>query len=312
MNEEQQRSFFGSIFSLPMRNCSIWVGQATGYGTESPAITISTPALLEALPQLSKDARRLTVANFALTRQSDVQALSNIILAKCETLRYLNLECIECPYEDLNEEDSHESNGFLDPLFYAASGVNEFLVSTKTRSVHSTLVSPRALRALVVEGQGSQRLYLNHLGLNDSHILAIVDGLSTRGTHLSKLNLESNPGITAQGYGALLNLINGTNAVGSVYLFSTWYGQDKKAWEEAKGWEDKIRLVSEMNLEYGRLEYLMNGTFTSEEHRWQWLERVANLPSSDKHSDYAQKKWDAKHLNFIWYTLCQNPEMMQT
>jgi hypothetical protein len=24
-----------------------------------------------------------------------------------------------------------------------------------------------------------------------------------------------------------------------------------------------------------------------------------------------RKKRDAKHVNFIWYTLCQNPEMMQ-
>jgi hypothetical protein len=35
----------------------------------------------------------------------------------------------------------------------------------------------------------------------------------------------------------------------------------------------------------------------------------AGLPSSNEDK---KKKSNVKHLNFIWYTLCQNPEMMQT
>jgi hypothetical protein len=70
-----------------------------------------------------------------------------------------------------------------------------------------------------------------------------------------------------------------------------------------------------MNSEYRRLEHLTNGTFTSEERKWQWLERVAHLSIAHerflRRSKDANKEWDAKHLNFIWYTLCQNPEMMQ-
>jgi hypothetical protein len=144
------------------------------------------------------------------------------------------------------------------------------------------------------------------LGLTDSHVLAIVDGLSTPGIYLDHLNLESNPGITAQGYGALLNLSNQANVIEHVSLCK-WDERDEHFVDE-KAWEAKIHLVSHMNSKCGRLEYMANGTFTSEESRWKWLERVADLR---RPYGWDEEEWDAKHLNFIWYTLCQNPEMMQ-
>jgi hypothetical protein len=307
MNEEQQRSFFHSIFNLPVS--SIDIGRSTDNSTESPAITISTAALLETLPQLHTDVEHLYVSNFALTRESDVQAVSNFILAKIETLESLAFDSIECPVDGYTKQESDESEGFLDPIFRAASGLEYFSVSTKTRSIHSTLVSPRALRALFVdlfvEG-GKTRLSLCGLGLTDSHVRVIVDGLSTPGIHLGHLNLESNPGITAQGYDAVFNLINRANVIGE-------FRRSLDGWiafcVDDKAWEGKLNLVSEMNSQYGRLEYLTNGTFTSEERKWQWLERVAGLRSSD--DEYQKEKKDLRHLNFIWYTLRENPEMMQ-
>jgi hypothetical protein len=255
----------------------------------------------------------LNVSNFALTRQSDVQALSNIIASKRATLHYLKLERIECNVDDCHKEESDEPNGFLDPVFYAASGVNEFWVSTKPRSVHSTLVSPRALRALFIEGR-QLSLRLKGLGLTDSHVVAIVDGLPTAGIHLDYLNLELNPGISAQGYGALFNLVNQANVFSRVtrcYFPRGFHLEDK-------AWEGKLNLLSEMNFKYGRLDYMANGTFISKEHKWQWLEQLADRISREEafdrgNIDYEgrKKKRDAKYVNFIWYTLCQNPEMMQ-
>jgi hypothetical protein len=131
-----------------------------------------------------------------------------------------------------------------------------------------------------------------------------VDGLSTPGTHLDYLNLDPNPGITDQGYNALLDLINRANVI-EHYNWSAFYVDDKT-------WEGKLNLVSEMNSEYSRLEYLTDGIFTSAERRWQWLEKVVGLPSSDWIDEDGRNKCDAKNLNYIWYTLCHNPEMMQT
>jgi hypothetical protein len=311
MNEQQQRSFFHVIFNLS--SDGIIVGEETANSTESSAITISTAALLETLPHLHPWVRQLTVSNVALTHQSDVQALSNIILSNGRGVEELQLMSIECPVDDCYKEDSDEPNGFLDPLLYAASVLIDFSISTKTRSVHSSLVSPGALRAMIAEGKNNGSFRLNGLGLTDSHVLVIVDVLSTPGTQLRWLNLESNPGITDQGYGALFNLINRTNPIDYVPR-DEWIGEWIGFCVDDKVWEGKLNLVSYMNSEYHRLEYLTNGTFTSEERKWQWLERVADLPITD-HWDLrkdGKKLWDAKHINFIWFTLCQNPEMMQT
>jgi hypothetical protein len=124
MSEQQQQSFFLSIFTLPATR--IFIGEETDSSTESPAITISTSALLETLPHLHTWVRLLNGSNFALTRQSDVQALLNIIASKRATLHYLNLERIECNVDDCHKEDSDEPNRFLDPVIHAASSVNEF------------------------------------------------------------------------------------------------------------------------------------------------------------------------------------------
>jgi hypothetical protein len=87
---------------------------------------------------------------------------------------------------------------------------------------------------------------------------------------LRRLNLESNPGITAQDYGALLNLINRANLIGDYCLISR--GLIGGFHVDDKVWEGKLNLVSEMNLKYRCLEYLTNGTYTSEERKWQeWL-----------------------------------------
>jgi hypothetical protein len=121
---------------------------------------------------------------------------------------------------------------------------------------------------------------------------------------LDILYLTNNPGITARGYGALFDFINRANSIRD--------GQHSSFCVDDKAWEGELNLVHEMNSKYGRLEYMTNGTFTSKECRLQWLERVANLPSSGEHDEDQRKKIDAKHLNFIWYTLCQNAEMMKT
>jgi hypothetical protein len=261
MNEQQQESFFCSIFNLPF--CSITVGEGGHcHSKKSPAITISTSALLETLPQVKWTVQFLCVTNFALTSRSEVQALLSVIVLKRSRILDLQLHSIECPVDECNKEDSNEPDGFLDPMIHAASGVCTtdtasllctYSLSTKTRSVHSPLVSPRALRALFVEGKWCHRWTLSDLGLTDSQVLAIVDGLSTPGNHLNMLNLESNPGITAQGYGALLNLINRTNVIAPFYGVWSGFIVDDKAWE------GKLNMVYEMNLKYRRLDYLTNG-----------------------------------------------------
>jgi hypothetical protein len=140
-----------------------------------------------------------------------------------------------------------------------------------------------------------------------------VDGLSTTPDYkLGCLNLGSNPGISAQGYGALFNHINVANVVG--YFPCDFRGKWHGFCLDDKAWEGKLNLVAEMNSTCNRLEYMTNGTFTSEEHRLQWLENLVRKTRDigDFYDGHFSKELNTKYLNFIWYTLRQNPEMMQT
>ena len=64
-------------------------------------------------------------------------------------------------------------------------------------------------------------------------------------------------------------------------------------------------MVSKMNRDHGRLEYMIDGAFTSEERRWQWLTRLAGLIPRNGFED-------ATVINYIWYELLEHPEFMQT
>lgn len=61
--------------------------------------------------------------NLGLSSRLQVEALSNIILANCETFWQLNFKSSECapPASSSNKQDRDRSIGFLDPLVYASS-----------------------------------------------------------------------------------------------------------------------------------------------------------------------------------------------
>jgi hypothetical protein len=167
-----------------------------------------------------------------------------------------------------------------------------FDLSARTPPSYSSLVSVSAVSAMFGERRRMELLHLHGLGLNDSHCHAIAEALRVGHTSVGELSLKFNPAISAQGYSALLGLINRSNVV------RTFRVDDKR-------WEAELNLVSDMNRDHGRLEYMTNGTFSSEGRRWQWLQKLASLPSSSDRED-------AKHINYIWYTLRENPEVVQT
>jgi hypothetical protein len=170
------------------------------------------------------------------------------------------------------------------------------------------------VRVLFGKARGLNGLHLYGLGLNDSHCHAIAEALRAPYMNLEMLKLCLNPDISAQGYGSLLSLVNRSNAI------DKWTDPISTFCVDDKHWEAKLNLVSEMNRHYGRREYMTDGAFTSEEHRWQWLKKLATLPSSssdgDEEGDIEYMEYmdeeDAKQVNFIWYELLEHPEFMQT
>jgi hypothetical protein len=290
MNENEQRRFLLVVVALPqLHSLKIGVTADDCTTTEKPAITISTSALLDALPHLHSRVDHLALRNVALSNESDVQALSNIIIGKRETLLDVHLTGIECPKD--------ATIGFLDPLLYAISRLPgtwcSFSLSARTPPVNSSFITPEALRAMLVEQHRNElSLELCGLGLNDSHCMVIFDALQTIGDEiLLTLNLESNPAISNVGYRAILHGMNQRNVV-----VPTFRLDDKK-------WESNLNLVSEMNSRHGRLQFMTNGTFSDERRRFEFLERLATPP--------LRRYDDARQLSFIFYELCENPDMMQ-
>ena len=83
---------------------------------------------------------------------------------------------------------------------------------------------------------------------------------------IQRLDLERNPWINAKGYGALLSLINRTDACKSFKV-------------DDLTWEGKLNLVAEMNSDCSHRQYMMDSIFTSGKCRWQWLQKLATLPN---------------------------------
>ena len=293
MNEQDQRSFFLAIFGLPLS--SIWL--RVSYEDEKPEITICMAALLDAMSTINPHCLFLSVSNFALSNQADVQTMSNIILAKCQTshLHWLFLEEIEC-HINYNKRDDDGPVGFLDPLLHASSQLVLFRMTTRTQPAYSSLVSTNAVHAFFAANAGRlQDLHLCGLGLNNSHCLAIAVALQTADMEINELDLQLNPQINAEGYDALLSLVNRTDAC---KIFKV----------DDKTWEGELNLVSEMNRFHGRRKYMSDGAFTSGKCRWQWLQELAILPNTNHE---IINDWEAKHMNFIWYELVEHPEFMQ-
>ena len=198
INEQDQRSFFLAIFALPL--CSIQLGDAMITGFEKPEITIHMAVLLDALTTLSPHCKLLSVSNFALSNQADVQTMSNIILAKCHILQSLYLEDIECPL-DYNKHKRYDDGPvrFLDPLLYASSHMLDqvrFSITARTQPAYVSLVSTNAVHALFASNAGRLReLHLCGLGLNNSHCLTITEALQTANMEMSELDLKQNPQI---------------------------------------------------------------------------------------------------------------------
>jgi hypothetical protein len=295
MDEQRQRRFFRTIFALPV--CTISLGETSKNDTEKPAITICALALLDDLATLNLSVQRIRVGNFALSTQSQVQALANLVIAKRETLFFVSLEGIECPV-NYNKRDRDGRIGFLDPLLYASSRVEHLewcTVSTRMLPFQSSLVSSKAVRYLfraIRQRTLNSQVSLCGLGVDDSHCLAIAQELRTSTSLMGDLSLAGNAAISDQGYNALLGLINRVNAIEAFYF-------------DNKAWEGKLNLVSEMNRRHGRLEYLTNGHFTSDRRRWKWLEKLASLSSWNEPDA-------AKRVNYLWYELLEHPEFRQT
>jgi hypothetical protein len=92
------------------------------------------------------------------------------------SIREVWLDEVKCPVE-YNKRGRDGPHGFLDPILYAFSRVEEmnwFCLSARTPPAHSSLLSMEAVRALLRTGRWFAQSSLRGLGLNDTHCIAII------------------------------------------------------------------------------------------------------------------------------------------
>jgi hypothetical protein len=261
-------------------------------GGVQSSTAIHTPVLADALSETTNGLMSLQLFDLKISSRSKVEQFARGLKARVASLETLMLENIV-----LNVEDK---TGFLDPILLALSPVPgepcgqlsffEFSC-VEAASNGISVVSPEALGALfAAEPVPSRTFQLNNLGLNDNHCevmaqeLARYDAVSWR---MDKLNLTGNPSIGKRGYAALLGLLN--------RRFHIAVDVDNQNWKAT------LDLVYYINSGYHRGRFLKNGVFPSKEMLVNFLAEVI------KRTDDQTKK-----LSAIWYTLCENPDLIST
>jgi hypothetical protein len=300
LDKGQERRFFSTLGDCPSPNLrKLQVGSRSCSSCLPSETMRPSRALLDALPQLlSKGLNHLHLHGVQLNNRRDVELLAQAVRVNTGSLRSLELKRV-CNVDGA-------IMGLLDPILLAISeshlpqnfALRGYADDPGVQNGPS-LITAEALRLTCLKpatgGVGS--LGLTSLGLGDEHCKAIAEGLvgmvmSERPHKMFylELDLKCNPNIGEEGYIAILGLLNRNHrirwaAVGLVDDFQ---------------WNATFNLVFRMNTRHGRGEFLRDGTFDSRTNWVNWLARLARL--QDAEID------EATQLNYLWYTLLENPD----
>jgi hypothetical protein len=287
--------------------------------------------------------KELELHNLTLCSQERQVDIFAAILQR-SVLRQLNLLQIQV----LGNLPSCPSSSCLDAILLAAANIetldelrlkgastkaittttttNTTKISTMTLEKSSTMggvqdtpmISCQALQNLLVRKKKWWRLGLDSLGLTDDHCHVLAncfasvttntnDGdndantahkLTTASTPSSDstikvgdlLSLRSNPAMTQLGYKALFTVLYQKSRMGLVQVDDAF-------------WVAEFDLVRSLNNLHGRLNVVSSeGTIRNRQDWIEWLARIGNGVGS----------WesDSKKLNYLWFAIRHNPEML--
>ncbi len=154
------------------------------------------------------------------------------------------------------------------------------------------LVSHAALQDLLQVKPKWWRMALDGMGLDDGHTQIL--GSALKKSPDCKMNdilsLRNNPKITSKGLSSLYNVCLNKQRMGLVQ-------------SDDQGWVATFDLVRPLNNLHRRLEYKnAEGRFVDPQRWMEWFQVLSDLPWID----------DTRKLNYIWFTLCEQPEMIQS
>jgi hypothetical protein len=252
------------------------------YGGVVSPTEIHTRVLADALSETSNGLKSLEISGFKISSRSEVERLAVGLKARVASLEVLWLSGIILDVED--------KTGFLDPILLALAPVHHgeprgqlsaFSLSCVEAALNrASVVSPEALGAFFseepAEGPRPRRVYLNNLGLNDTHCEVMAQELVRDDASLSPISLLyliGNPSIGQKGYEELLGLINRTFDIDGIAV-------------DDQNWDSTFDLVNFMNREYHRGRFLENGVFPV---KAIWVNFLAELTSTDRYWSEGKK-----------------------
>jgi hypothetical protein len=297
IGESDQGRLFGILGNLPSLEHMFVAGGSPG----SPTV-IHARVLTEALSQTSNGIKLLQISGFELSSHSEVEQLAAGLKNRAASLEMLLLEDIVLVGED--------KTGFLDPILLAlapAPGephsqlINLHLSCRQAASNGLSIVSPEALGSFFAcRGRIGQRpcgANLRNLGLNDNHCKVMAEQLTMAeqpavdfalGRPSFALNLCGNPSIGQEGYRTLLGILNRKFNIAHVDV-------------DDQNWTAKFNLVIYMNNVFNRGDFLKDGALPS---KAMLVNFLAKLTTNSSRIEPDQL------LNFIWYTLREDPSLI--
>jgi hypothetical protein len=231
-----QPILFSMVAKLPGVR-SVYFGGVDG---SSRVSCINTTALLDCLAPVRKGIRSFRIQGIKLSTAEEVTKLAGILSGQTGSLRDVRLSDLECPTDE-------SATGLLDPLVQELSKCKSLddlkirtssFVNGKLREntpSDAPLISVRTIKTLLVNPQFDKSwklVALAGVGLQDGHILSIVDQMLTKPGVVLHLDLCENPALTRDGYETLsLVACQGSSAHTTIKVSdSTWAAKfDSKA-----------------------------------------------------------------------------------
>lgn len=176
----------------------------------------------------------------------------------------------------------------LDTLFRGLSTL-ESLDELRLEGRAQSTVSTAALEQLLLHKQKWWRLSFDNLGLGDEHcsVIARMFARNEKCKAGDLLSLLSNPDITDAGFKTMFEVFFNKGRMGLIKV-------------DDPRWVAEFDLVRSMNNLHGRLDVVPNGKIISKREWIDWVSKIGN------------QGWEAetKRLNYMWFALRQNPEVV--
>jgi hypothetical protein len=231
-----QPDVFTMIGKLPgIRSISLG-----GLGGTKRQTCFNTDALIDGLKNVRKGLRSLRIQGLEISTTTQAANFATALEIQVNSLRDIRLSDLECPVDE-------SATGLLDPfiaVFSKCRVLNDLKLRTNNFSngtlrepspSHAPLISVSSIKSLLVNphrDQGWKLVTLAGLGLQDGHILTIVDQMLTKPAVVAHLDLCDNPSITKDGYDTLSLMIQGQGSIQPTIKVSdsTWAAKfDAKA-----------------------------------------------------------------------------------